>query len=280
LKVFVESVLNGCTSSRISVNVSVLSLNATNFIDSTCAENSIVLSVPNLSGAQVYWYQSNGTFIQIGNTLTINANATDTLFYFEYVANNCTSNRASYVIKIFPKPFASFITLSEKDVPTDIQNATFTFYNNSQGGVRFDWYFGDGDSLLTSDTLPITHTYNVGEYFAMLCAYNEHNCLHCHEYGKLIIQDNYTIWIHNVFTPNNDGVNDLFKFELSGVKSIELEIYDRWGTLVYTNSNMNSFWDGNKNGKPCPEGVYIYHLKMVLNNGKSIKRFGNITLLR
>jgi hypothetical protein len=43
---------------------------------------------------------------------------------------------------------------------------------------------------------------------------------------------------------------------------------------------MTTFWDGTKNGKPCPEGVYTYVIKMMRNNGKSIKKFGTVTLLR
>ncbi len=65
----------------------------------------------------------------------------------------------------------------------------------------------------------------------------------------------------NVFTPNNDGSNDLFvPFPYDFVEKIELKIYNRWGLLVFETSDPDVNWDGvNKNtNQPCPEGVYFY----------------------
>jgi len=277
---FVESILNGCTSSRVPVIVTVFNLNIENTLDSLCTDSLVVLNVPVINGTIVNWYNQNGNFIQTGNTLSIGNTQVDTLYYYEYISNNCTTNRASYSLRIFPNPMVSFVTNPERNSPTDIQNSTFTFFNNSQNGTRYVWYFGDGDSLVTTNKDPVTHTYKAGEYDASLCVYNQIGCVNCFQYGKLIIIDDFVVWIPNVFTPNNDGTNDKFEYVLKGIQSIELEIYDRWGNLIHFNENMNTFWDGTKNGKPCPEGVYTYHLKMTKNNGKLIRRFGTVTLLR
>ncbi len=277
---FVETVLAGCTSNRISIQVIIQNITVPNRLDSLCIDSLAVLTVPVITGSQVNWYDKDGNFIQTNNSLTINSIQTDTLYYFEYVANGCTSNRASYTIKTYQNPIANFVTNPERNTPTDDENSTFTFINNSQNGVRYVWYFGDGDSLVTSSISPITHKYKIGEFDATLCVYNEINCVSCYQYGKLMVVDDFAVWIPNVFTPNGDGLNDKFEYVLRGIKSIEIEIYDRWGTSIYFADNMTTFWDGNKNGKPCPEGVYTYVIKMVRNNGKSIKRFGTITLLR
>jgi hypothetical protein len=187
-----------------------------------------VLSVPMMTGSQVNWYDKEGNFVQVGNSLTINPIQGDTLYYFEYVANGCTSNRASYTIIAYQNPVANFITEPEKDTPVSNENPIFTFINNSQNGVRYVWYFGDGDSLVTTSNASITHKYKTGEFEATLCVYNERNCVDCYQYGKLIIVEDFAVWIPNVFTPNNDGTNDKFEYVLRGIKSFEIEIYDRW----------------------------------------------------
>lgn len=65
------------------------------------------------------------------------------------------------------------------------------------------------------------------------------------------------IKINNVFTPNNDQINDYFKPELENVIALEMYIYDRWGSLIFKTTGLDAFWDGTvKNGRACAVGVY------------------------
>lgn len=64
----------------------------------------------------------------------------------------------------------------------------------------------------------------------------------------------------DIFTPNGDGINDIFEPIESNVSHFELSIYNRWGSLVY-NSDKNLSWDGTFLGKSCSEGVYFYVIK-------------------
>ena len=88
----------------------------------------------------------------------------------------------------------------------------------------------------------------------------------------------------NVFTPNGDGINDiLVPIEARSIKSIEFQVYDRWGVLIHTSQNIQKLWDGNtKNGKPAADGVYFYVAKLEVDKSKPfiINRFGHFTLLR
>jgi gliding motility-associated-like protein len=77
--------------------------------------------------------------------------------------------------------------------------------------------------------------------------------------------------IPNVFTPNNDGVNDVFKIE-NLVPNSSLTIYNRWGSAVYKSTNYQNNWDGDN----CSDGVYYYILNTA--NGKQYK--GTVTILR
>lgn len=90
--------------------------------------------------------------------------------------------------------------------------------------------------------------------------------------------------VPNVFTPNNDGINDYFKIEYNeGIISSELHIFDRWGNEVFTSFDLNPQWDGTSiiNGAPLDLGVFAYYLltQSILSDVRVI-RYGNITLIR
>jgi len=90
----------------------------------------------------------------------------------------------------------------------------------------------------------------------------------------------------NVFTPGNDGLNDVFQpFPYRFVESVEMQIFNRWGNLVYWTSDPNILWDGNEmeNDKPCSDGTYFYTCtvnEVCLDGIQSRKLKGFITLMR
>ena len=85
-----------------------------------------------------------------------------------------------------------------------------------------------------------------------------------------------TLFIPNVFTPNYDGVNDLF--EIKGlIKGDKVQIFNRWGTLVFETESEKMFWDGfTTSGEPCSGGVYYYVVTLV--SGETRK--GYLTLIK
>lgn len=88
------------------------------------------------------------------------------------------------------------------------------------------------------------------------------------------------ILIPNVFTPNGDGTNDVFFPDTSAVVITRMEIYNRWGNLIFTSAPAMS-WNGNaENGKPCADGTYYYLLEYSTANGEQRKTKGFFTLIR
>lgn len=86
--------------------------------------------------------------------------------------------------------------------------------------------------------------------------------------------------IANAFTPNNDGFNDLFGISrFSYEELVVFNIYDRWGKLVFTTTDINQKWDGTINGELAGMGVYVYYLQAVCEENNYSSK-GNITLLR
>lgn len=90
------------------------------------------------------------------------------------------------------------------------------------------------------------------------------------------------IKVMNAFTPNGDGQNDqwLVTSSNSCVTRIEVNVYNRYGQLVYTHKNYSNNWDGKVNGKPLPDGTYYYKNIYTLINGRMIDYKGDVTIIR
>ncbi len=95
-------------------------------------------------------------------------------------------------------------------------------------------------------------------------------------------------FIPNVFSPNGDGLNDYFRvYFRQGVVGtvVDYSIFSRWGELVYRQSSPSlrggeTWWDGRIHGKTATSGVYIYHIRVELENGELLEYSGDVTLLR
>lgn len=86
----------------------------------------------------------------------------------------------------------------------------------------------------------------------------------------------------NVFTPNGDAVNPVYFLPglQSGCAEYTMEIFDRWGLRVAIINEQNPAWNGELNGRPAPESVFVYRLKIKLFDGRTTQKTGTITLLR
>jgi gliding motility-associated-like protein len=88
------------------------------------------------------------------------------------------------------------------------------------------------------------------------------------------------LFIPNAFSPNGDGVNDVFYVYGSGFKEFYLAIFNRWGQLVFEAEDPRSGWNGTLNGKEMEQAVYVYYLKAAFDD-LTVRTFkGSLTLLR
>ena len=84
----------------------------------------------------------------------------------------------------------------------------------------------------------------------------------------------------NVFSPNNDGVNDEFYLTVKNVKTLKLVIYNRWGNPIHEISETSPAWDGKINGANADEGVYFYEYEIEGSDGEKVPGQGFIQLIR
>ena len=193
--------------------------------------------------------------------------------------SGCTSalSKNNY-ITVYPDPVAVFTAQPEVATITDPVISTV---NLSTGANFWNWDFGDGTD--TSSVFgPAPHTYaDTGTYTIILIASTQYNCNDT-TYQTIRIEPDFMFYIPNAFTPNDDGVNDMFTGQGIFIKKYEMAIFDRWGSLIFLSDNINKPWDGRANhGTEISQGdVYIYSIKITDFNLKIHNYKGIVTLVR
>lgn len=145
---------------------------------------------------------------------------------------------------------------------------------------RTEWQFGDGygDSQLSGTH----HTFEKpGEYNVTLKVYDDAGTLIT--LNKIIkVQPGLQIkYVPNIFTPNNDGLNDVFTFDAPNIAELEVLIYDHSGKFVYKWTGLEGGWDGKLNsGDVVPDGTYFYIIFATGENGQKHQQKGIISVDR
>lgn len=90
----------------------------------------------------------------------------------------------------------------------------------------------------------------------------------------------YYLELPNAFSPNDDGENDIFKYEADNIAEVEFKIFNRWGNLVFSSNNINEGWDGRQNGKLQNIDTYTYFVKAKTLHGFEIEKKGTFLLIK
>lgn len=219
-------------------------------------------------------------------------------WYVFTITDNVCSVTDSILLTSEPGPIADF-SLSSTSGCNPL-NVTFT--NNSQNATTFEWYFGNGNTAFVNDLSSQSQTFT-SSVDQMLIAINgpcrdtafasvsivECGCTDplATNYDPTAVQNDGscifpepTVIVPNIFTPNGDSNNDVFKLTTTNATDISLKINNRWGNNVYVGSGLDPQWDGKINGTIAPDGVYfvIYTVKGLM--GKEITGQGFLQLIR
>ena len=88
------------------------------------------------------------------------------------------------------------------------------------------------------------------------------------------------LFVPNTFTPNGDGDNDFFYPKGANIREYNMIIFNRWGELVYESNDFDNKWDGTFNGKPCPDGTYVWRIRYSDERQINFEKMGHVNLLR
>ncbi len=159
--------------------------------------------------------------------------------------------------------------------------------------IRLDPVYGTGDSLQWIAPMPLS-CYDCPRPWASPVHNSEIDLIATNAGGcstsakiNLIVDDGPRIYTPNVFSPNDDGINDFWlpRGRVNVDRILELSIYDRWGELIFTQSNTSLEdpalgWDGTLRNQALDGGVFVYVCKYILKNGEVISTHGEITLVK
>lgn len=153
------------------------------------------------------------------------------------------------------------------------------FTNTATGDyISVLWNFGDGS--FSSEENPI-HTYaQVGNYVVTQTVTYPFGCVYT-KVVTLIIEPGYKLEIPDAFTPNTDGINDFFAPIHRGLQNLELNIYDTWGSLIYSESGDSiQGWDGNLRNGEAENGNYQYTFSAKTFYGDTINKSGAFVIIK
>ena len=224
---------------------------------------------------QYIWDFGNGTFSNLVNdglTYSSSGKYSVTLSIISDIGCVFDTNLKDYV-EVFPFAIADF----NVSPPIGKENVQSLFSSASANATIWSWDFGDGD--ISSAENPIKTYSSTGIYTVKLVISNGGGCRDSIIKEYIVIKSP-TFFAPNSFTPNDDGVNDEWKITgLELATNFQLKIFNRWGKLIFSTSDINESWDGKYLNTIVKQDNYIYHA--VINFGlESYERYGHILLTK
>jgi gliding motility-associated-like protein len=248
----VTPVSGGCSGNPINITVTI---NATLPVTITpdisiCQGESVTLTA---SGASSYtWSPSNGLDTNSGSTVIASPSITTTYLVTGVSPSGCIGTN-SVTVTVLPQPVADFIpSTTTGEAPLEV-----IFENTSLNATNYIWNFGNGLSGTLSNPIVSTTYHQGGTYTIILIASNG-VCADTTSVVITVIASDLIIYVPNVFTPNNDMVNDVFYIGTTHAKTVYVEILNRWGNIITKLEKPTDVWDGGNS----PNGVYFYNYKI------------------
>ena len=176
--------------------------------------------------------------------------------------NNCIIDSTfNNYVTVHNKPIADFTFLP---TPPNTSNTELYFTNTSLDNDFNYWNFTSGIPNTSENTNPIIIFPNdsAGTYPIELVVENINGCRDT-TVGRFVKIDGvFLFYVPNSFTPNGDGINDVFKpsGEAIDITNYSMTIYNRWGKVVFKTNDINAGWDGKYNGEKVPTGVYAWKI--------------------
>lgn len=275
---------NGMTGNSVSVNsggtltasatnscgtaTSTIVINETPLPQVNIVQNSPVIScggvpvaIEAIANASLQWNHGPTTAqISVNNSGT-----------YVVTATNACGSASDSVQVIISGPVASIVA----DPPTGNAPLNVLFSSASSGATGLNWQV-DG----TGYNVPsFNHVFlQPGSFDVTLIVWDDNGCSDTATY-KVVVGDQFEVFVPNVFTPNGDGFNDVFKIVATGVKEFRCRIFNRWGNEIFSWEDVSKGWDGSSLfGGRAPSGAYVYIAEIASLSGETKTLHGWVTL--
>lgn len=235
--------------------------------------------------AKLHWTISNDTaFTYVDSVSTIHTSLPYPGYYdisllVESAPGCSDSIKYNNVIHVADFPHADFVFSPAE--PENGEEVFFYNYSTGENITNYSWSFGDGHSSHLEEP---SHVYHLTESDLMTVQLTVTNSDGCSDDTIQVVpvEDNFAFFVPSAFTPNTDGKNEIFLPRVNDVVDYELTIYARNGELIFYTNNPEIGWDGTVQGKPAPQGVYLWkiHYAKIGTPDEKMMKTGSVTLIR
>lgn len=238
--------------------------------------STLIASVSHNSGDVIYSWSPKANLSTPDSFYTVFTPVKDTsgMFLFslsikdDYGCNFEVLDYKKVTVRPAVPAFAGNDTIAVKGIPHKLLGSGGTYYNWAPASVLDNPFAAQPYATLKDDTrfyMEVTDDYT------------------CKGYDTLFVKvyEGPTYYVPNAFSPNGDGLNDIFRAVPVGISTTEyFRIFNRYGELVFSTKEWLKGWDGNYKGKKAEMGNYIWMIKGIDRDGKVVERTGSIMLLR
>jgi gliding motility-associated-like protein len=184
-------------------------------------------------------------------------------------------------ITVYPLPEASF---KADSISVMVTNPSLLFTNLGKPAdsvLACVWNFGDGTVLHNCyDSIRHVFPEKDGYYQVYEMVTNRYGCIDT-MHLQIDVYPVYAYWVPNAFTPNGDGLNDIFKPVIQGVEKYRFYIFNRWGELIYESDDTEAGWNGTYKGNKCQIDVYVWKVDFMNKVSRRNEHYiGRVSLVR
>ena len=241
-----------------------------------CKDDSTLIYVePDNDSLYTYTWYKEGAPLQgyTGSSIYVNEEG----IYYAEVSNVCFSYLTTPImLLVMDSTYADF--MYKPDTILLLEPATFisTSYSNVINPITsYTWTI---NGIPMDYNKSFQHVFEQPDSFLVGLEINTLEGCKDTIYKWIRVENIKLLYIPNAFTPNNDGLNEIFEIFGTGIERIEVIIFNRWGELIW--QGVNKFWDGTSRGVPVPEGAYVYVVKARFKDKSEVVRTGTVQVIR
>ena len=188
----------------------------------------------------------------------------------------------NYTVTLTTNCFISFtgtVTVTLAEAMTINPIAFNTGCDQDNGTANIEITGGIGPFSYFWNTVPVQTTQTAANLSSGTYTITVTDSGGCTQSGIVTIEKECFVYIPTAFTPNGNGNNDVFKIISIGIEQLQLNIFNRWGELIYQTNDKDKGWDGSYKNKQAPENIYIWKANYFLN-GTAYHKVGTVALIR
>ena len=235
-----------------------------------------IVAVSDMPGLQYAWHNAAGQVVS--NTLQLMNVAAGDYYLLVTDGRGCTVRSRNYSIPAatttlvaprYPQTISIERHTDARITTPDNRNVTYELYDRATG------------TLIASNKTGTFVLPKVPVDKEVYIIYKSGPCSSGQAVVSIKVFDETILTVPNAFSPNNDGINDVFRIQVLGYFRLNhMKIFNRYGQLVYDCRDLSLPWDGRHNGNPLPVGTYYWIIEGIDLHNKPTSKTGSVTLIR